>query len=436
MPMTIRSVILSDERGAALVLVAISMVALLAAASLAVDLGMARTARDEAQRVADAAALAGASAFIDEPSPLLAVDPAKLRAKSFAAMNFVRNLPVDTTTVSSTTFIDESVDMTVEVIPTEQKVRVWVSRQGLGTWFARVLGIQSLGIQAMAAAVASDGGTDKCLMPFWGLDIWDEFNGDTNPENELPDVGETWIYGDDTRDSYVMSRSDGTGSGFGSDHRNWSTDAQGNLYTRDRGRPFVIKAGSVGNTKDENPGGLETMVSPGMFLLWRLPDPDTDCQTFGSGGAFLKENIVECNTCEINFSATYSAPPEPGQTWGPVRDGINELMEREERTLVFDPTEGPDIDRDGRPDGAVVDQATNSIVDESPLIVAVALADPNQPAYLNGASTDIVFNNIAEVFLEGYSDADKVIYARFLGWGAGGAGNPTGSLVKYLRLVE
>jgi uncharacterized membrane protein len=54
-----------EERGASLVLVALSLVAMLGAASLAVDLGLLYVARNEAQRAADAAALAGASAFVD-----------------------------------------------------------------------------------------------------------------------------------------------------------------------------------------------------------------------------------------------------------------------------------------------------------------------------------------------------------------------------------
>ena len=35
----------------------------------------------------------------------------------------------------------DSSEVTVEVLPTERKVRVTVYRQGLPTWFARILGI-------------------------------------------------------------------------------------------------------------------------------------------------------------------------------------------------------------------------------------------------------------------------------------------------------
>ncbi|MBT8489049.1 MAG: hypothetical protein KJO65_09535, partial [Gemmatimonadetes bacterium] len=48
------------ERGGTLVLMAVVSVAMLGLAALAVDVGMGFTAKGEAQRIADAAALAGA----------------------------------------------------------------------------------------------------------------------------------------------------------------------------------------------------------------------------------------------------------------------------------------------------------------------------------------------------------------------------------------
>jgi uncharacterized membrane protein len=53
------------ESGQTIVLVAISIVALLAMAALAVDVATLYTAHNEAQRTADAAALAGAQAFVN-----------------------------------------------------------------------------------------------------------------------------------------------------------------------------------------------------------------------------------------------------------------------------------------------------------------------------------------------------------------------------------
>ena len=53
------------RRGAAMVFIAISLAVLFGFAALAIDLGMLFVAREDAQRAADASALAGASAFLD-----------------------------------------------------------------------------------------------------------------------------------------------------------------------------------------------------------------------------------------------------------------------------------------------------------------------------------------------------------------------------------
>ncbi|PYV99315.1 MAG: hypothetical protein DMG86_14550 [Acidobacteria bacterium] len=53
------------ERGQTILLVAVSIVSLLAMAALAIDVVTLYTARSETQRAADAAALAGAKAFVD-----------------------------------------------------------------------------------------------------------------------------------------------------------------------------------------------------------------------------------------------------------------------------------------------------------------------------------------------------------------------------------
>ena len=82
-----------DERGSVTVLVALSMTALVGLLALGIDLGALFNARSEAQRAADAAALAGASAFLDYQQAQArgeAVD----RAVEFATSNEIRNQPV------------------------------------------------------------------------------------------------------------------------------------------------------------------------------------------------------------------------------------------------------------------------------------------------------------------------------------------------------
>ena len=58
----------SRERGATIVLVAIAMTALLSVVALAIDVGMLLNSRSEAQRAADAGAMAGAQSLLPEPN--------------------------------------------------------------------------------------------------------------------------------------------------------------------------------------------------------------------------------------------------------------------------------------------------------------------------------------------------------------------------------
>src|SRR5215475_13929485 len=86
-----------NERGQTLMLVAISMVSLLAIAALAVDLGSLYAARGEIQRAADAAALAGAKAFVDSGVTTNPTNPqlqsiAQTMAQAYASAAAAQNL--------------------------------------------------------------------------------------------------------------------------------------------------------------------------------------------------------------------------------------------------------------------------------------------------------------------------------------------------------
>ena len=61
----VTSSVRKNERGVTLLLVCILMFAMIAMAALAIDVAWLYTARSEAQRAADAAALAGAKEFLD-----------------------------------------------------------------------------------------------------------------------------------------------------------------------------------------------------------------------------------------------------------------------------------------------------------------------------------------------------------------------------------
>jgi len=153
-------------------MVAISMVAVVSAAALAIDVGRLVTARGESQRAGEAAALAGAGWLIAAPVDEVG---ARERAKEYALLNTVRGDPV--------VLLDEDID----VILDSAKVRVRVHNSStrntaIPTFFARVFGVRTVDIRTLAAAWA--GPADElpltsvdCPLPVAILDRWIDSNG-------------------------------------------------------------------------------------------------------------------------------------------------------------------------------------------------------------------------------------------------------------------
>lgn len=390
------------EDGGVMVLVAISGVALLAFAALAVDIGFGLTAHSEAQRVADACALAGASAYL-EYEATEAVPHAESRAVEFATSNVIRNDSV------------QAAEVSLQVLPDEHKVRCRIQRDGLPLWFARVLGFDDLTVSADAAAQATEAGAGRCLKPFALPDLWHDADDDADGDR-VWDEGEEWVLGSSPNDFYEpYGGLDGTAAnstGYGSDWRN-AYDPSG--VDDDYGRQLILKA------PDPN---SEFVPQPGVFLPWRLPeDPNQEsCGTGGgggsTGGAVYRNNICTCNESVIELGESYDI--EPGNMIGPTAQGVDDLIAQD-----------PD---------AYWDESTNSVVSDhgmdSPRVVRIALFDPSQ--ITSSGMQEISFNNIALMFVEEQQSPLDPVYGRFLYFasGEGSSGPTTGSLVRNLRLVE
>lgn len=398
--------VLGDERGGTLVLVAVVLIALFGFAAIAVDVGMGYTAKGEAQRAADAGALAGASAFL-ELLAAAAVVEAEDRAYDFALRNDIRNIPVD------------SPEVTVQVIPDSSKVRVWVERQGIGTWFARLIGFDELTVLAMAAAQATEAGSARCLKPIAMPDMWHDEDDDDSPKNRVWDDGEEWELGSHPDDRYIPYQGpDGPAdaTGYGSEWRG---------PTRDFGRQISLKS------PDPND---EFVPNPGVFLPWRLPlDEDQEACSQGGGGgeqdagaAVFRQNLCSCNDSGIELGAEYEI--QTGNMVGPTFQGIDELLE-EDPSAWWNPTING-----GR--GGISDSQYGGDGMTSPRVVKLAVFDPTE---LDGSGMQTIrFNNFAMMFIEDQQNNQAPIMGRFLYYVGGeeSAGPTTGSLVRYLRLVE
>src|SRR3990172_12479359 len=142
------------QRGFVAVVVAASLVALLGFVALAVDMGVLYSARTSSQRVADAAALAGAFTFVVNPlapQPQTAID----HATQVARNNTVMGIPVD------------AGDVSVSVDLANRRVTVEVET-AQNTYFAQVFRPDDVNVGAEGIAEASaEAVRGSCTKPWF-----------------------------------------------------------------------------------------------------------------------------------------------------------------------------------------------------------------------------------------------------------------------------
>jgi putative Flp pilus-assembly TadE/G-like protein len=390
---------LRSERGATLILVAVAMTALFGFLALAIDLGMLYVAHSDAQRAADAAALAGASAFLDN-SNSAAVGPARQRALEYAQRNTFQNGPID------------SANVAITVLQDSNKVGVYIHRDSVRTLFARVLGIRTVPIAAFAAAQAIQAGAAKCLKPVAIPDMWFDANEDQNGDRVM-DNGEQWVFGDNPGDRYEAFTGSNwsTATGYGSGFRNVTSPG----FSNDFGRQLQIK--------EQSPNS-PYVASPGVFYPWQLPtDPnEVPCKGSFGGASAYRNDICSCNNSSVQLGTPY--PIKTGNMVGPTWQGVGELIKD-------DPS-------------AYWDAATQTVKGStfggswmnSPRVVKLALFAPGQ--ITKSGMTTITFNNFALMFIESQKTSQDPVTGRFLYYvsGSGDPGPVTGSLVKTLKLVK
>ncbi len=389
--------ILVDERGMAFVLVAISMVAVVSAAAIAIDIGKLLTARTEAQRAADAGALAAASAFIDDPDN--AVTLAKARAKQYGELHLVRNQGV-------LIVPDEDVQVDVANLRVDVTVRHLISRSNpIPTFFARVFGVDNVDVQAHAAAEAYPAGDIGCLLPLALPDMWEDTLTndmwdwvDVDKDKELtPGVDEYEPYRActlDPADATIFIPSDCTGWGGP-----WR-DCPGpnpncglpSPYKNDVGRPVTLK-----------PGNPALSPEPGWFFPWR---PVGDM-----GGDDYRANILKCIDPSELFDdggEFVDVTIEPGNMIGPTLQGFEER-------IGSDTNYWPDGCTGGTgcivPDGASYNGKR---------MVVVPLFDPT--TILSSGMQPIKFTGFARLFINEITNKD--ILGRWLR--VGGSAGATG----------
>ncbi len=173
------------EAGATLLIVAGALVLILGLCAIAIDLVSLYVARNEAQRAADAAALAGASTFVSQGCTSVAGGcvaggpqeaPAKTQAIAVAAQNPIFSQAPSNTSVS-VSFNYPASGINAAGQQEEPQIICSVYRDTLHgnampTFFAKIFGISTVDVSATATAEAynpSGGGTSvgtSCVRPF------------------------------------------------------------------------------------------------------------------------------------------------------------------------------------------------------------------------------------------------------------------------------
>ena len=161
---------LRGESGSVLLIVAAAMVVLLAICAIAIDMANLYLARAQAQRAADAAALAGAKAFITTGCTTGGCSPGGVQeaagrqlAEAAGAQNFIAGNPASI----------QDGDVTFSYPSAYEPQITVLARASVPTFFARVFGIANANVSAQATAEAynpAGGGKSPiaaaCLKPF------------------------------------------------------------------------------------------------------------------------------------------------------------------------------------------------------------------------------------------------------------------------------
>jgi hypothetical protein len=406
-----------------------AMLATLAAVAIAVDVGKLLTADSEAQRAADAGALAGASAFIDDPGNAEAV--AKVRAKEYSELHTVRHQTVSIVT-------DEDVQVDLVNFRVDVTVRHISARANpVPTFFARIFGVDDVDVQAHAAAEAVPANAVGCLTPWALADLWqDDMVGGEPGEYDYDDAdrSDTPTFGDEF-DNYCPCAREGDGLAITSDSDyefNGLVCTSGSSGTGPGGNctgfGSDIRGGDVGMELLLKPGNPHQAWNPGWFMAWRPPD-DT-------GGSDYRENIINCISGPFDTESIVPVDIEPGNMIGPTIQGVEARI-----------GDDPHYWEDGCTDGisCVRGPGCGDILANPPQMacsgfeermITVPLMDPTE--VMRNGLVEIQFRGFMRLFLDDPVGND--IWGHLLGVGgtAGSAGvdEGTGAVPLMLRLVD
>lgn len=373
--------LLRGRGGQVLFITAASLLALMGFAALSIDIGLLYHARTEAQRTADAAALAGAGALLQAPGDL---DRVRNTIISVASANTIRG--------DSIVLLPEDVD----VVPDSQIVRVRIVRHAdrgsaVPTLFARALGFSEISVASEAAASSFPARAVTCLLPLAIPDRWSEGPGlsvwPSSTDTYQPTDGDIYMPPDPLSPSVP-------GTGFG------SLDVGSSLALR-AAAPGA--APRMGRFVPIQPSSVLFTVEEYKYASWECRSPTSGGDGTWSQGASVGINMVDWD--EVEWEAIYGA----------------------QRIIEQNP--------DARWDASCL-CATGNPEHVSARTFSLPLFAP--PAAPTGGDTSLTLSGFAGVFVESTSPSAVIVrLVHYAGTRPAENGSPmSGSLARVLRLVQ
>jgi Putative Flp pilus-assembly TadE/G-like len=281
-----------NERGITIVLVAFSLLALLGMAALAIDVSTLYVAHGEAQRAADAAALAGARMFassgyttastavpaadICQPGAAGLDAAANRQAEAVAAQNLVAGQPAMVQAILC------------NVTAANPQITVTVQRTALPTFFGRIWGGTANSVSAIAAAEAYNPSGSTAPVHVQGVKPW--LIPDCDPTNGAP--------GDCAAGGYFVSPLDGTIQNNGS--------FVGRTITLTH-----VTGGAAPNVNTPNPGVLNYYRAD---VPMRPPDPVCPATSAISCAQVGSDDYHDNIACSSTFQFSCGQVVGAGQT--------------------------------------------------------------------------------------------------------------------------
>ena len=352
-----------SESGIISVMAALSMVAILAMAALAIDMGRIYMKRSALQTAADTGALAGANSILAQGNDL---DAIRTIIKNYAYGNLVADdVPTSALTDGDIVFLKDGVPDQSHPNQVEVTISLLEARDNpLQLGFGPAVGVPSVDMRVVARAGIVSACTSKCIKPFVVPTrfTWDD---EAAPGTKFYNNGELDVDSLEEIDSVVVS-------GYNQD---------------DVGTQFIIK-----------PGDPVLAIVPGQYNLVDLPPMNKGTPVTGASAVY--ENIIGCTGS--NSYATVAPGDElqlePGNSKGPVSTGAAELINSDPGAYWSEATEA-------------VEGSAHSDPMDSPRVVIIAFYDPRQPP-VSGRNSIIVYQ-LGAFFIESVDNKGNVS-ARFI----------------------